>query len=234
MLAESAVSYSADELTEATGVSRRNIAYYIQQGLLPRIGRRGPRTRYPATFLRRLRLITGIRDLQDRGLLPTVSLAAIGQLLARLGDQGVQRLLQQGLPAAEIADLLASAAANGRTADPGRDRPTGGDGRRYGLADAGIRRASPAAPAAARPEPQALPEGLSELGELLRQLELAATLGRQKAGPGAAEQWTQLPVTARVYLTVRGLGPDSAALAEAAARLLRQALRSREGSTSGD
>ena len=40
-------SYTARELEEETGFDRRTIAYYVQEGLLPRVGRRGPRTRYP-------------------------------------------------------------------------------------------------------------------------------------------------------------------------------------------
>ena len=74
-------SYSLGELEERTGFSRRIIAFYVQQGLLPKVGRRGPRTRYPESFLHRLQLIAGIRDLQDRGQLPSATLAEIRELL---------------------------------------------------------------------------------------------------------------------------------------------------------
>jgi DNA-binding transcriptional MerR regulator len=60
-------TYTIGEIEELTGFDRRTIAYYVQQNLLPRVGRRGPRTRYSQIFLDRLRFIRKIRDLQDRG-----------------------------------------------------------------------------------------------------------------------------------------------------------------------
>lgn len=270
-------SYSLAELEERTGFSRRIIAFYVQQGLLPRIGRRGPRTRYPESFLHRLQLIAGIRDLQDRGQLPSATLAEIRQALERLAPEALRRLIHDGVPAAEVAALLAAPAtppsapqllpvapvpvapaerpaAAGATVSPAPELPA--QRRSYGLADAGIR-ARPASGTGAPPASRELtpeqapglaparPAGTSlpvppganpvaaapgedmPLGELLRQVELMATLSRQQAGPGAAEQWTQIPVTGRIYLSVRGLAPDSAPLAEAAGRLLRRALRER-------
>ena len=38
-------SFTAEELERETGFDRRTIAYYVQEGLIPRVGRRGPRTR---------------------------------------------------------------------------------------------------------------------------------------------------------------------------------------------
>jgi hypothetical protein len=128
------------------------------------------------------------------------------------------------------------------------------DKRSYGLADAGIRQrlgvtrppeapaTPPATPPASAPEPAAdaphhddtqprlpaltLPTGepAYDLGELLRQLELRANAGRNRP-PGAAEQWTEIPVTSRVYLSVRGLGEADAPVADAVARALKRALR---------
>lgn len=72
---------------------------------------------------------------------------------------------------------------------------------------------------------------VAQLGELLRQIELMTAMSRQQSAPGAAEQWTQIPVTGRIYLGIRGLAPDSAPLAEAAGQLLRRALRERGGSS---
>jgi hypothetical protein len=69
-------------------------------------------------------------------------------------------------------------------------------------------------------------ESVEDLGELLRQLELRAGNGRSRP-PGAAEQWTEIPVTSRVYLSVRGLGEADAPVADAVARALKRALRSR-------
>lgn len=267
-------SYSLAELEERTGFSRRIIAFYVQQGLLPKVGRRGPRTRYPETFLHRLQLIAGIRDLQDRGQLPSATLAEIRQLLDQLNPEGLRRLIHDGIPAADVAAVLsapaphsapavrptpadpalppARPAAAGPTVSPAPELPA--QRRSYGLADAGIRTrlggdtvAPPATPArtptqaltspaggsqpvppGASPAAPAAAEEDAQLGELLRQVELMATMSRQQAGPGAAEQWTQIPITGRIYLSIRGLAPDSAPLAEAAGRLLRRALRERD------
>lgn len=279
-------SYSLAELEERTGFSRRIIAFYVQQGLLPKVGRRGPRTRYPETFLYRLQLIAGIRDLQDRGQLPSATLAEIRQLLDQLGPEGLRRLIHDGVPAPAVASLLAGTASApaapttglspatvepaapaspapaaqaaqpvpaGPTVSPAPDLPP--QRRSYGLADAGIRArqgaggaapaasspnpataaASPTPPGSTPPPPRTTPSPVpgdmaAPLGDLLRQIELMATMSRQQSAPGAAEQWTQIPVTGRIYLSIRGLAPDSAPLAEAAGQLLRRALRERGGS----
>jgi DNA-binding transcriptional MerR regulator len=68
-------TYSIDDIERQTGFDRRTIAYYVQQGLLPKVGRRGPRTRYSQLFFNRLRFIKKIRDLQDRGAMGTMTLA---------------------------------------------------------------------------------------------------------------------------------------------------------------
>ena len=61
----SARSYSLADLVESTGFDRRTIVYYIQSGLLPKVGRRGPHTRYPEECLTRLLFIKGVKALQQ-------------------------------------------------------------------------------------------------------------------------------------------------------------------------
>ena len=80
-------TYSIDELFSLTGFSQRNIAYYIQQGLLPKIGRRGRNTRYPQLFVDRLRFIQRVRDLQDSGRLGSVTLPRIARVIWYLVEQ---------------------------------------------------------------------------------------------------------------------------------------------------
>jgi hypothetical protein len=80
-------TYSIDELVTLTGFSQRNIAYYIQQGLLPKIGRRGRNTRYPQLFVDRLRFIQRVRDLQDSGRLGSVTLPRIARVIWYLVEQ---------------------------------------------------------------------------------------------------------------------------------------------------
>jgi DNA-binding transcriptional MerR regulator len=328
-----------NELVARSGFDRRTIVYYIQQGILPKVGRRGPRTRYPEECLTRLLFVRGLKDMQERGRLPGVTLADMAYALAVLKPEKVQELVDRSMPEPEIESLFlarpAAPVAYGRPA-PGpppvawRQPPapptsqapapastpatvpwpapgavvatmgqgplpspagasppplapmtaTGGpaapappvpaprrsllgaapaDKRSYGLADAAIRQRlgvtqppAPMAPAAppAPPDPADAPAGGrpasaaamlappqaaaagdpagpgEDLGELLRQLELRAGSGRNRP-PGAAEQWTEIPVTSRVYLSVRGLGEADAPVADAIARALKRALRSR-------
>ncbi|MCL4791366.1 MAG: MerR family transcriptional regulator [Gammaproteobacteria bacterium] len=279
-------SYALSELVELTGFDRRTIVYYIQSGLLPKVGRRGPHTRYPDECLSRLLFIKGVRGLQASGQLLTATLAEIGRALSALDAQGIRDILDRGLPSAEIEQLFAEQPTP-QTAGPASPgpapadtigaapavgpaspaAPAGGDRRSYGLADASIRQrfggermpAPPAAPLhedthprlpvlqgmptpATAGTPAAIPaaeagavaapaaangEDHAELGHLLRELELRPTLNPRRSPPGAPEQWTEIPITSRVYLSVRGLPEEDAALAESLARLLKRALRNR-------
>lgn len=302
---------SVNELVAQSGFDRRTIVYYVQQGILPRVGRRGPGTRYPAECLTRLLFVRGIKDHQAAGRLPGVTLADLAYALSVLKADKVRELVERGAPLAELetlfparpaapvaygrpmvtpggwrspasatlppppppppspaADAVAIAppaapaappAAPATTPAPTPPRPSlleraPADKRSYGLADAGIRQRlgvtrppeAPATPPAAAPTTAADPatdaphhddtqprlpaltlptgEPAYDLGELLRQLELRANAGRNRP-PGAAEQWTEIPVTSRVYLSVRGLGEADAPVADAVARALKRALR---------
>ncbi len=82
-------SYSIDELEELTGYDRRTISYYISGGLLPKVGRRGPKTRYGREFVDRLAFIRRARDLQDAGKLPSVTLEGIGEILNSLPPEEI-------------------------------------------------------------------------------------------------------------------------------------------------
>jgi DNA-binding transcriptional MerR regulator len=276
----SARSYSLSELVEATGFDRRTIVYYIQSGLLPKVGRRGPHTRYPSECLTRLMFIRGVRSLQTQGLLLTATLAEIRRALLARKTAAIQDLLDRGLPGDEVTALFAASSESEQstplqlappeliqpppaTPAPEPVRPPAGERRSYGLADAGIRKRfgveKPPAPippeihheethpglpvldpamfqqATFQPSiptggPAAGAEATAvdlELGELLRELEVRPTLNARRSPPGAPEQWTEIPITSRVYLSVRGLAEDDVPLAEAVARLLKRALRSR-------
>jgi DNA-binding transcriptional MerR regulator len=282
-------SYALSELVDQSGFDRRTIVYYIQSGLLPKVGRRGPHTRYPDECLSRLLFIKGVRELQASGQLLSASLAEIGRALSALDAQGIRELLDRGLPSAEIERLFARPAVAeappaspapvttsglAPSASPPEPAPTppnpapnpqpGGDRRSYGLADASIRQrfgtertpvppaaalhedthprlpvlqipASPAQatttatlpPSTASKPADAIPDDHADLGHLLRELELRPTLNPKRSPPGAPEQWTEIPITSRVYLSVRGLPEEDAAIAEAMARLLKRALRGR-------
>jgi hypothetical protein len=126
-----------------------------------------------------------------------------------------------------------------------------GERRSYGLADAGIRqRLAGAGAPAVPPPPRATAEGspppvpppekglppsptlpevpaavTGTLGDLLRELEVRPGLAGRRLAPGASEHWTEIPITSRVFLSVRGLSADDAPLADAAARELKKLLR---------
>ena len=281
-------SYSLSELVEATGFDRRTIVYYIQSGLLPKVGRRGPHTRYPNECLTRLLFIKGVRSLQAEGQLLTATLAEMRRALAVRDTAGIRDLLDRGLPAEELtalfgeelpypsaprlppsgtAEIAGPVTSTAAAAVAGPTPVTGpsGERRSYGLADAGIRkRFGPDQPAvAATPEfhhdethpglpalnpatleptaivtptaaPTAADNGIAdtELGELLRELEVRPTLNARRSPPGSPEQWTEIPITSRVYLSVRGLAAEDSPLAEAVARLLKRALRTRSSAPS--
>jgi DNA-binding transcriptional MerR regulator len=98
-------TYSIDELERETGVDRRTIAYYVQEGLLPKIGRRGPKTRYPRLFRDRLLFISQLRELQDSGRIGTMTLADIRGLFATVPDTTIAAVAE-GRDILEAVDLL--------------------------------------------------------------------------------------------------------------------------------
>lgn len=288
-------TYSITEMQAISGFDRRTIVYYLQQGLVPRAGRRGPNTRYSQDALLRLRFIRGFKDMQDQGRCGTVTLREIGALLGMLEPAQVGVLVERGMPMEDLAPLLerlaqsdagpaaavapaapvpvappaatviapATASDATPTTEPATPtpRPTpgllgpSGPRRSYGLADAGIRQraatptpaaqppaesGSPGAaattdaaptPAMAAPSAGAPPanpaEILAELGRLLRELELRPAMSGRRLAPGASEQWTEIPITSRVFLSVRGLSQEDAPLADAVARELKKVLRGR-------
>ncbi|HSO24645.1 MAG TPA: MerR family transcriptional regulator [Chondromyces sp.] len=82
-------TYTLAEIEERTGFDKRTIAYYVQQGLVPKVGRRGPKTRYPQVFLERLQFVKLVRDTQDRGEIGSLTLAEIRTILERLPEEMV-------------------------------------------------------------------------------------------------------------------------------------------------
>ena len=79
-------AFDLPDLAAESGVSPRTIRYYVQQGLIPSPGTRGPNTRYDRGHLDRLQLI---RRLQRQHL----PLAEIRRRLDELDDAGVRAAL---------------------------------------------------------------------------------------------------------------------------------------------
>jgi DNA-binding transcriptional MerR regulator len=98
-------SYSIDELEQLTGYDRRTISYYIAEGLLPKVGRRGRNTRYGREFVARLKFIQRVKDQQDAGKLPSVTLTDIGAIIQRLSADDI---VEAGKSNKRLAELFAA------------------------------------------------------------------------------------------------------------------------------
>jgi hypothetical protein len=178
----------------------------------------------------------GLQALLDRGL----PVAEVAPLLEAPPPTPSAPGMTSANPAPTTSPPAAAPPADPRT--PPRER------RAFGLADANVRQrfaagapppAEPYAappPAPAPPGPQtspappptavaATPTSDTDLGALLRELEIRPAMTGRRLLPGAAEQWTEIPITSRVYLSVRGLSAEDAPLADATARALKKLLR---------
>ena len=82
-------TYTLDDIEHLTGFEKRTVAYYVQQGLLPKVGRRGAKTRYPQLFIDRLIFIKMIRERQDRGEIGSLTLKEIRGILDRVPAETV-------------------------------------------------------------------------------------------------------------------------------------------------
>jgi DNA-binding transcriptional MerR regulator len=87
-----AKTYTLDEIEELSGFDRRTVAYYVQQGLLPKVGRRGPKTRYSQLFLDRLSFIRSIRNLQDQGAMGTMTLSDFRDLFQSVPERVIAEI----------------------------------------------------------------------------------------------------------------------------------------------
>ena len=99
-------SYTARELERESGFDRRTIAYYVQEGLLPKVGRRGPRTRYPQLFLDRLLFIRRVREAEEEGTVPPLSLSDLRDLFRRIPPSIIARVAAERT--AVTPDLVSS------------------------------------------------------------------------------------------------------------------------------
>ncbi len=229
-------SYTARELEEETGFSRRTIAYYVQVGLLPRVGRRGPKTRYPKLVRDRLLFIRRVREAEGAGRVPATALREIGAVFEGSSPELVAGVADGRI--AVTADLLFA-----RPAGPDSSPPTS-DVAEWHEAPVAFAapRARHAAPedrlmvreeepdwprAAAASPPDDAEFDESELAALLAVLRQLA--GRGDISPGDVERWSRIEIAPGVALSVRGVADEDAAVLEAVARRLRERLADRFG-----
>ena len=101
--------YTTGELERDTGFGRRTIAYYVQRGLLPRVGRRGPRTRYPELVRDRLLFIRCVREAEDEGEIRPVPLNDLRELFKTLPPEVVASVADGEIPLTPDMVSLSSA-----------------------------------------------------------------------------------------------------------------------------
>ena len=85
-------SYTAAELQRETGFDRRTIAYYVHEGLLPKVGRRGSRTRYPKLVRDRLLFVRAVREAEQRGTVAPVSLRDLREIFEQAPPELISRV----------------------------------------------------------------------------------------------------------------------------------------------
>jgi len=184
------------ELEEETGFSRRTIAYYVQVGLLPRVGRRGPKTRDPKLVRDRLLFVRRVREAEGAGRVPATPLREIGAVFEGSSPELITGVADGRI--AVTADLLSgSSAGTGsplRTADAA-ERPGAPTAfappraRHAALEDRMMVREEDAYwPREAAPAPADDPE-LAALMSTLKEL-----AGRGDVAPGGVETWSRIEI----------------------------------------
>ena len=229
------------ELEEETGFDRRTIAYYVQEGLLPRVGRRGPRTRYPGLVRDRLVFIRRVREAEEAGRVPAVSLSDMRKvfervppaLVARVADGEIAvtpELVERastgfrppGMRRAVLEDRVRSwevRAGEPRlrapvASPPPQDRPLREEPAPGPMDAHVVRDSGPGGPldrAATEEDP----------GDALRELRDRAR-ERILRSRSPMDRWTRIGITPEIELSVRGLDDEDAGLVERVRRAMRR------------
>ncbi len=98
-------SYTAAELERETGFDRRTIAYYVQIRLLPKVGRRGSRTRYPKLFRDRLLFIRQVREAEQTGAVQPVSLRDMRKIFEHARSELISQVADGRTPVTSKSSL---------------------------------------------------------------------------------------------------------------------------------
>lgn len=234
--------FTASELEEATGFDRRTIAYYVQEGLLPRVGRRGPRTRYPRFVRDRLLFIRRVREAEEAGDLPPMSLDELRTAFARLPRQVVAAVADRAIAVSKevFAGEAGARGAAGQVRSASQRRraledrmrpqrtPADSDGSSggppYAMSERGVRY-SRRPPSADRGTDA---RAAATLGVNLAAVSNAARR-REEASSQPVDTWMRAEVAPGVELSVRGATDEEMELLEQVAAVLRS-LMSREES----
>ena len=234
-------TYTMEELQRLTGIDRRTISYYTQEDLLPRVGRLGPRTRYPQLFLDRLRFIVRVRELEEAGQLSTRPLSEIREAFSALTDEEIYRVGAGEVEPLGVEELFAQPGLGGDTRYASPDELHDGVlnkvqsalGRSAGMKPARARKQylmdaaheakmAPVTQRAAARSWYLQKNALLEIGEMLAQLEAEAQ-GPQRRST-STERWLRVPVNENIVLSVRNLDERHAPAAEQVAKFLKALL----------
>ena len=213
-------SYSAKELERATGFDRRTIAYYVQMGLIPKVGRRGPRTRYPKIVLDRLLVIRRIRRAEEAGEIGPVSL---GDMSAIFDSASAELLAQVADGQAPLATALRAETSTEPSPQPRSAA------RETAWSPAEVREPSVNSMYEETP-PSSKPEVETELGDALSELQTRARDRERRKGPrqGFVDQWSRVEISPDVALSVRGATDEDTPLLESVRKGLRRLISRRQ------
>ena len=187
-------SYTAEELERETKVDRRTIAYYVQEGLLPKVGRRGPRTRYPKLTRDRLLFIGRVREMEEAGELPPISLSNMREIFNSVPPGEIAQVADGQAPLRIVALAAAGASPSGDSYSMKKIR------------------------ASAAWEEESMEE--KALGDSLADLQKAVRYRRQTS-PRSIDSWSQMEISPEIMLSVRGASDEDAELLESVRRNLR-------------
>ncbi len=212
-------SFTAEELERATGFDRRTIAYYVQEGLIPRVGRRGPRTRYPKLVKDRLLFIRRVREAEEAGEIGAISLNEMRSLFDRVSPEAIELVAERRLP---IVATIEDAAASGyRSAASRREAME----RAWSTVDSSAEMEPVFSAQARSPGSRAELEDEefdeASLGAALLELQIQAGHRRVRE-PGSPDMWSRIEISPEIALSVRGLAEEDTTLLESVARKLRR------------
>ena len=211
-------SYTAEELERETKFDRRTIAYYVQEGLLPKVGRRGPRTRYPKLTRDRLLFIRRVREMEVAGDVPPVSLSSMREIFNRVPPEEIAQVADGHTPLRIVALATAGAslsADSGTVKEPYAFAAWKEESMEAAELDdsaSSLRRM-----AASRSE-GSMEE--KELGDALADLQ-DAVRHRRQIPSRSIDSWSQVEISPEIMLSVRGASDEDAELLESVRRKLR-------------
>ena len=226
-------SYTARELEEETGFDRRTIAYYVQEGLLPRVGRRGPRTRYPGLVRDRLLFIRRVREAEEAGEVSAVSLNNMRVvfervspgLIARVADGEIAvtpELVERASTAFRLPEMRRAVLARRvmarkvRAEEPRLHAPV--------ASPPPVHEESVPAPMdiireAVTGGPVEWTETEEDLGDVLRELRDRAR-ERVAHSRSSMDTWTRIEITPEIEVSVRGITDEDRGLVERVRRAI--------------